>query len=150
MEGIQRGALDMEGLFFIEPGQAGACFGEDIHDGKIGLERCGVQSVQIQAAENGTGHQEIGGGAPVAFNGQIGRFDLLVPFDLEGYLGAMAPVLRLQEDIVPFHLALDADAEFPQHVHRNEHVGNALGIFHVEGGILAGEREGGQQAGNEL
>ena len=62
----------------------------------------------------------------------------------------MAPVLRLQEDIVPFHLALDADAEFAQHIYRNEHVRDTLGIFNVQGGILAGEREGGQQAGNEL
>ena len=69
---------------------------------------------------------------------------------MEVQTGAEAPVLGFHEVLVTLHLGADADAELLQDVHRDEQVGNAAGVVHIDRGFSLGQGQGGQKAGDEL
>lgn len=65
---------------------------EDVHDRDVGLKGGCVETGQPHIPEQRSGHQEIGGGAPVALDVESGRGIFLPAIDLECDAGAETPV----------------------------------------------------------
>ena len=73
-----------------------------------------------------------------------------MPAHLESDAGAQRPVLRLEEVVAALHLGADLDAELPEHIDGDEHIGDAARLVDIHRGAVSGERQRGQQARNQL
>ena len=69
---------------------------------------------------------------------------------LEVDAGAAGPVVRFQHFGVALHFAPGLDAEMAQHVEGDVHVRDALGLADAQQGLLVAQRQGHQQARDEL
>ena len=145
-----RRRTDLVHAVVLNLGNGGACLDEDVHDGQVGLQRLRVEAVDGGAAENGAGHQEVGGAAPVSLETELSRLVALAALYLEGQAGAAAPVPSLKELLVALHLVADTDTELLEHIQGNEHVRDALGLADIDGGRGLGHRQGHQEAGDDL
>ena len=120
---------------FIQLGEAGSGIHQDVHYGDVSLEGRGVKPRKLDLAEHRPCNQEIGSCAPVPLDVEGCGKIFLTTFDLECNPSAETPVLGLHEFLITLHLAADPDTEFLQHIHRYEHVGDALGIVDMDGRI---------------
>ena len=109
-----------------------------------------VETGQFHVSEQRSGHQEIGGGAPVALDVESGRGIFLPALDLECDAGTEAPVLSLKEILSTLHLGADLDVETAKHVRCDEHIRDALGVVNMQGRVFREERQSHQQAGDQL
>ena len=130
--------------------EAGSGLHQNVHNRDVGLKGGRVKTDQFHIAEQGTGHKEIGGGAPVALDVESSRGIFLPALYLECDAGAEAPVLRLKKILAALHLAADLDAEAAKHVRRDEHIRDALGVVNMQGRVFRKERQGHQQTGDQL
>ena len=69
---------------------------------------------------------------------------------MQCHTGAVVPILRLGELLIPFHVTPDFHAECLQDVHGYEQVRYALRVFKTNHGVFLRERQRHQQTGNEL
>ena len=92
-EGRQRGSLNSYAASIaVKLGEAGTCIHEDVHDGKVCLQRGSVKSVEDDLSEDCSCNKEGSCSAPVAFEVNVGSLVALASLDLEDHLRAERPV----------------------------------------------------------
>lgn len=128
----QRPPRDGEALGFADQPGAGAF--ERRADGRIGLFRERREIVHFEFAGRGSGHEQHGGGAPVAFDRKRNGRVALASGDVELFVVLM----------------VDLHAEAGRQIEGHVDVGRRDRIADAEGGVRGGERQRHQQARNEL
>ena len=113
LEGFQRGFPYADGAA-LQLRDHGARIHEDVDDAQVGLQGGGVHTDELGRAEDGAGHEEVGGRAPVAFDVEIGGAVVLAAAYLEVDAGAAGPVVRFKHFGVALHFAPGLDAEMAQ------------------------------------
>ena len=130
LKAFQRGTPCAYGAA-IELGDKGSGLYENVNYGDIGLDRLHVHAFHLRASENGARHEERCRGAPIALDFKVCGLVALPSAHPEGDAGAAAPVLFFDQLGVSLHLAAGGDAEVAEHIERDVHVRDALGLGDV-------------------